>query len=168
MDVSGLKLGEQCTYHIATPCGYPRVNITMADVTNPDDFDIYYGFGEWNYTNEFSPTLYKKTWFEKDDVEAAKGSDVANKFVTFKKGVDADSFQYCNGTIRNLYIAITRTAVTYPDSALAASSRVLQSSKEKVNLVFGVYEGAKVDESAIHFASSLVLAALAVFMTLAF
>ena len=165
MEINGLKLGEQCTYHIETPCGYPRVNISMTNVQNADDFDFYYGYGEWNYTGELNPRLFKKLWFEGKNVAQAKGSDVKNKFIQFKKGEDKEAYEQCNGQRRNLYVAVTR--VSQSIVPVVQSGRVLQDGPEKLNLIFGVYKGEEPDSAVARAACAigLILSILLVNLT---
>ena len=66
MDLIGLQVGQACTYRVSTPCGYPRLNITFSNA-HPSDYDVFYGFGQWNDSGDFNATLYQKSWFQDSD-----------------------------------------------------------------------------------------------------
>lgn len=139
--MSGLKIGESCSYRVSTTCGYPRVNFSISGAHSNSDFDILYGLGEWNDTGDLSPTSYKKAYFAQEDTSSDNGQNVNNKWLGFIKGEDIEAYEYCNGTMRNLYVTVTRTKLTQVDmqNPIVQESRMLQSSQEKAYLYFAVY-----------------------------
>jgi hypothetical protein len=48
-EVSFLKGGEGCTYRVYTPCGYPRLNVTVENA-DPSEFNIMYSYAEFTET----------------------------------------------------------------------------------------------------------------------
>lgn len=162
MDVSGLRVGEGCTYRMYTPCGFPRLNVTIANA-DPNDFNIMYSYAEWNDTQDLDPLFYKKDFFTPENAKSISGGDANMKYSVFKKGIDSDAFANCNGTTRNMYVTITRTKAT--DITLLAESRMLQVGQERVNLIFDVYEG---ENSSVRLAASLLIGVAMAFLSLAF
>ena len=59
-------VGQSCTYHVKTKCGFPRVMINVT--SNAEHFNVLYGLGDWNETNSgFDFTMHESTWFTQDN-----------------------------------------------------------------------------------------------------
>ncbi len=58
------SVGQSCTFHVKTKCGFPRLMVNVTD--NPEHFDVVFGLGQWNESS-FNLTLFKEVYFHPDN-----------------------------------------------------------------------------------------------------
>ena len=101
-------VGQSCTYHLKTKCGFPRIMINVT--TNPEHYNVLYGIGDWNDTDTgFNLTMFKKAWFTDDNSNSlALSASNTGKWIEFKKGVD-QQWLNCTSKERHFYVTVVRT-----------------------------------------------------------
>ena len=133
-------VGQSCTYHLKTKCGFPRLMINVT--SNPQHYNVLYGIGDWNDTDTgFNMTMYKKTWFTEDNSNSlALSATNTGKWIEFKKGID-QHWLNCTSKERHFYVTVVRTQIP-TDPIELTESRMLQASNA-VQIIFGVHQGIK-------------------------
>ena len=67
--------------------------------TEPGDYDINYGYGEWNDSSDLNATHFKQKWFKDSDTYNLLANHVkALDWLRFRRGFDYSAFEHCNGT----------------------------------------------------------------------
>ena len=82
--------------------------LILTENVYPSDYDIAYGYGEWSEPDGLNATLLKKSWF-RDRFSRSQTLEETKigTWLEFKNGVDG-SWKNCNGTLRNLYVTISK------------------------------------------------------------
>ena len=109
--------------------------------TTASDYEIQYAVGVWNKSGSgLNGTEYQKRFFYNGDLKAIKADEMLlkNETVTVVYGRDDEAYNTCNGTLRNLYFAITRRS----DTPLSPDP-LNDPWDEVINLNFTVFAGAK-------------------------
>jgi len=116
-------VGQSCTYHVKTRCGFPRLMVNIT--TNPEHYNVLYGLGNWNDTDTgFNFTMYKQTWFTADNSESISLNDKnTGTWLSFRKGEDK-LYKNCTSRERHFYVTVVRTQIP-TDPIEIAEARML-------------------------------------------
>jgi len=102
---------------VQTTCGYPSASISFGDAQLANDFDLYWAADVLNRTDELNLQDYNFTPVFSGSTTGDKVVQ-AQKYDLYQNGTyDKNSFDYCNGTNRNLWVTILRTKDSTPQVA---------------------------------------------------